>query len=187
MDLKLYTIDTEYIDFLRSNPKLSTVFENKEDDTSFHRKYLGVVLNIDQYNYYVPLSSPKDSDYIFLGDTKIIRKSIIPIIRILAEDNNGNLELKGTLKLSNMIPVPDTMLTYYDIAKETDSNYKILVEKEYEFIRKNRDLILKNASVLYNQKVKENKLYPVGTKKPGYLHSVIDFKYAEKAYHEFIK
>ena len=34
-----------------------------------------------------------------------IRGSIVPIIRITSQSSSGELELKGTLKLSNMIPV----------------------------------------------------------------------------------
>lgn len=186
MDIKLYTIDTSYIDFLRRDPKLQNVFDNKDDSGTFVRKYLGIVLHIGRYQYYVPLSSPKNSDYFFSGRVKTIRNSIIPIVRIVSENKNGLPELKGTLKFSNMIPVPNSALTYYDISKESDKDYKILVEKEYEFIKKNRGLILRNASVLYNQKTKEAELFPEGTKKPGYLGSVIDFKYAEQAHDRYM-
>lgn len=186
MDLKFYIINKNYIDFLRSYPKLYNVFNNKEDTSSFPRKYLGIVLSINDYKYYVPLASPKNSDYIITDSNKSIRKSIIPIIRIVVTNTKGNLELKGTLKLSNMIPVPDTMITYYDFTKETDINYKILMEKEYEFIKKNKKLILKNASILYNQKTKEYELYSNNHKKPNYLKMVIDFKYAEEIYKEFL-
>lgn len=187
MDLKFYTIDKHYIEFLRSYPKLSNVFDNKENTSSFSRKYLGIVLSINEYKYYVPLASPKTSDYIVYDSNKSIKKSIISIIRIIVANTKGDLELKGTLKLSNMIPVPDNMLTYYNFATETDTNYKILIEKEYEFIKKNRKLILKNASILYNQKTKENELYSTKAKKPGYLKTVVDFKYAEEVYKEFLK
>ena len=140
--MKLYTIETKYIDYLRTYSKLANVFDNKDDDRSHVRKQLGIVLEIGEYKYYVPLSSPKDSDYLEIDDVKTIRKSIIPIIRIIVKENTGNLELKGTLKFSNMIPVPDDMITYYDISKETDKDYKALVEKEYDFIRKNQKLIM---------------------------------------------
>lgn len=186
MELKLYAIDNGYVDFLRADKKLSTVFENKDDSSHFIRKYLGVVLTIGTYEYYVPLSSPKDSDYIIDESKRIIRKSIIPIVRIAVENKAGELELKGTLKFSNMIPVPRSVITYYDITKETDLDYKILVEKEYEFIKKNRDMILRNASVLYNQKTKEAMLFPAGKKKPGYLATVIDFRYAEQVHDKYM-
>lgn len=186
MDLKFYIISKNYIDFLRSYPKLYNVFDKKEDTSSFSRKYLGIVLSINDYKYYVPLTSPKNSDYIITDSNKSIRKSIIPIIRIVVANTKGNLELKGTLKLSNMIPVPDTMITYYDFNKEIDTNYKILMEKEYEFIKKNKKLILKYASILYNQKTKEYELCSNNHKNPNYLKMVIDFKYAEEIYKEFL-
>lgn len=178
MDLNLYTIETAYIDYLRKYEKLYNVFDNKESEDNKSRKYLGVVLNIGDYKYYAPLSSPKSSDYIVCGGKKMIRKSIIPIIRITDERRDGTLELKGTLKLSNMIPVPDQVITYYDISREKDTDYKILVEKEYAFIKKNEKLILKYAHVLYKQKTQEKKIFTDG-KKPKYLDEVVDFKYAE--------
>lgn len=55
-------------------------------DRNIHtRKYLGVVLQIGQYNYYVPMSSPKDSDYQIAGANKVIKKSIVPIIGIVVK------------------------------------------------------------------------------------------------------
>lgn len=57
-ELKLYVIDNTYIEYLRSDSRLSNVFKNK-DDSNFVRKYVGVVLNIGNHKYYVPLSSPK--------------------------------------------------------------------------------------------------------------------------------
>ena len=77
-------------------------------------------------------------------------------------------------------------ISYYDINKEPNRNYKILVEKEYEFIKKNQKLISRHASILYNQKTKEDVLFATSRKKPGYLEHVIDFKYAEKLYDEYI-
>ena len=58
-------------------------------------KYLGVVLQIGQYLYYVPMSSPKDSDYQIAGANKVIKKSIVPIIRIVVKNKDGEKELKG--------------------------------------------------------------------------------------------
>lgn len=177
-ELKLYVIDNTYIEYLRSDSRLSNVFKNK-DDSNFVRKYVGVVLNIGNHKYYVPLSSPKNSDYKNVNGINIIRNDIIPIIRIRCFNRNGHAELKGTLKFSNMIPVPLNAITYYNINLEEDISYKILVTKEYEFIKENQDKIKKHAYVIYNQKTKENILYPDGTRKPRYLEHTVDFKYAE--------
>ena len=45
----------------------------KEDKRRVMRKYLGIVLTINEINYYIPMSSPKRSDY----KENEIRKSII--------------------------------------------------------------------------------------------------------------
>ncbi len=86
-----------------------------------------------------------------------IRGSIVPIIRITSQSSSGELELKGTLKLSNMIPVPASELTLYDVEHEQDLFYKALIHKEMLFIRKNKNKIVQNAKILYKQK-KENTL-----------------------------
>jgi protein AbiQ len=183
MEISFFTVSTNYISFLRSDQKLIRVYDNKDGIGSHCRKYLGVVLDINTFNYYVPLSSPKISDYDDLGN---IRKDLIPIIRIICNDKYGNPELKGSIRFSNMIPVPNSELNPYYFASETDLNYKTLVEKEYEFIKSNQDRIYTNAKVIYNQKTKEESLYK-GKQKPNYLASTIDFVYLEQKCIEYSK
>lgn len=86
------------------------------------------------------MSSPKDSDYQIAGDNKVIKKSIIPIIRIVVKNSAGEKELKGTLSI---------------------------------FIRKNRNKIINNATVLYKQKVGQDTT-------AGYVNSALPYKELEK-------
>ena len=86
----------------------------------------------------------------------------------------------GTLKLSNMIPVPESELTLYDLDNEPDLSYKDLVEKEVRFINRHTKEILKNASIIYRQKEH-------GSDKIGYLKSTLDFKNIEKAHDAFVQ
>ncbi len=185
-DIKIYSVSDSYISYLRSDVKLGNVFDNKADTRLHTRKYLGAVFSHGSFNYFIPFSSPKDSDYITLSDgSKAIRKSIIPIIRMTTKDTvSGTIELKGTLKLSNMIPVPASELTPYDISQETDTNYQQVVQKEWDFIRSNMTMIVKNAHVIYNQKTKCDTLFK-GKKIPGYLAGTVDFQYAEEKCKEF--
>lgn len=164
--LKLYIVSDDYIEFLRKFD--SKVMLNKEAE----RKYLGTVLSINEFNYFVPLSSPKDKDYIINNGIKEIRKDTITILRIILENANNKPELKGTLRFSNMIPVPDKELTYYDVNNESNVNYKILVIKELLFINQNTEKIIKNAKVLYNQKVKNYSF--------RHLQFTLDFKLLEE-------
>lgn len=176
-DLKLYEISEEYISYISTVEKY--VFSSKEDNRNHTRKYLGIVYSINGYNYYIPLSSPKNTDYRMEHGVSKIRASIIPIIRITAQSPSGELELKGTLKLSNMIPVPTSELTLYDVEHEPDSLYKALIHKEMLFIRKNKNKIIQNAKILYKQK-KEN------SPSIGYLKSTVDFSLLEQKHDEFI-
>ena len=69
------------------------------------------------------MSSPKKSDY---KDNQI-RKSIVPIVRVVSSEEVDNVPvLKGTLRISNMIPVPDSELVLYEPQNEKNKNYKIL-------------------------------------------------------------
>lgn len=129
--MKLYAVTDEYINYLRQFD--NKVYDNKEDKRKVMRKYLGIVLTINEMNYYIPMSSPKKSDY----KENEIRKSIVPIVRIVSNEEKDNIPvLKGTLRISNMIPVPDSELILYEPKKETNKDYKILVEKELVFIEK---------------------------------------------------
>ena len=186
MGFRLCTIDTKYIEFLRSDRKLYNVFENK-DDANFIRKYIGIVFNIGQYHYYAPLSSPKRTDYKVVNGKQIIRNDIIPIIRIVVQENE-EMRLKGTVKLSNMIPVPEKAIFDYDIEREENEQYKALIEKEYAVLKQKERKILKNAELLYRQKTKADILYSGenANKKPGYLSATINFKYAEQMHDKYI-
>ena len=167
---KLYSVSDEYIEWLRK--EFPNVYSNKIDSRTHTRKYLGVVLKIGNYNYYVPMSSPKESDYQVAGDSKVIKKSIVPIIRIVVKNTDGKKELKGTLRISHMIPVPESELELYDLENETDSTYKDLVQNEMIFIRKNKEKILMNANLLYKQKNANDTT-------AGYVKSALEYQSLE--------
>ena len=181
--LRLYSVSDRYINFLRSDEKLIHVFDNKEAIRKHTRKYLGVALSVNSKNYFIPFSSPKNKDYIYINGEKTIRNDSPIIIRITSLNKiDNNLELKGTLNLSCMIPVPNSELEPYNINEEKDNYYKIIVQKEYEYIRKNSDKIVDAAKLLYSQR----KAFDKGRKCPRYISQVLDFSYAEKKMDEFI-
>ena len=125
------------------------------------------------------MSSPKESDYQIAGEKKAIKKSIVPIIRIVVKNSKGQKELKGTLRISHMIPVPPSELQLYEIENEPDKTYKDLVQNEIIFIRKNQDKILSNAKLLYKQKA-ENDL------SAGYVKVALEYKALEKLCRSFM-
>lgn len=170
-DLKLYSVTDKYISFLREY--CPNVYSNKMDTRVHTRKYLGVVIKLGEFKYYIPMSSPKDTDYQIAGNDKVIKKSIIPIVRMVVKNAKGIKELKGTLRISHMIPVPDSELELYDIESELDLTYKDLINNEILFIRKNKEKIINNANVMYKQKINNDQT-------AGYVKSALPFHELEK-------
>ena len=83
--------------------------------------------------------------------------------------------LYGTLRISNMIPVPITELEPYIIANEKDIKYKQVILGELRFIASNSDRIVKYANyanIVYNQKIKKLDI--------SYIKNTVDFKMLEE-------
>ena len=175
-ELKLYSVSDKYISYLRA--EIPNVYSNKIDIRTHSRKYIGVVIKIDKFKYYIPMSSPKNSDYQISGDTKVIRKSVVPIIRIVVKNSNNQMELKGTLRISHMIPVSDSELELYDLNSEQDINYKKLVQNEIIFLRKNHHKITNNAMILYRQKAENDT-------SAGYIKSALPYQKLEVLYEKY--
>ena len=91
-EFKIYSISDEYISYLRQHEP--NVYSNKEDNRTHTRKYIGTVIEINGICYYVPMSSPKDTDYQVAGESRVIKKSIVPIVR-MTEKNNGIMLCPG--------------------------------------------------------------------------------------------
>jgi len=143
--MKWYIIDKNYVEYLRihDNNVQNIVYEDKV------KPYIGIILNINDFNYYVPVSSVKPRHQNM--------KNSIDFFKI--EDEK---RLFGVLNINNMIPVYEeyiTNLNYREIDKyrsfqsETEkTNYISLLTKELSIINMNEDLILKSASRLYEIK-----------------------------------
>lgn len=164
MKLNLYSVSDKYINYLRQFD--DKIYDNKEELRTYERKYIGIVLTVNQFNYYIPMASPKKSDYID-ADKKVIRKDTKTIIRI-----HDGIRLYGTLRISNMIPVPITELEPYMISNETDSKYKDVILGELRYINSNSNKIIKYAKTVYNQKIKNVDI--------GYIKNTVDFKLLEE-------
>jgi len=104
------------------------------------RPYLGVVLSINDLNYFVPLSSPKEN-----------KKTNNQLSIKLFEVNNIKNRL-GYLLFLNMIPVPDQYLSKIDMQyiKKQDLEYYNLLTNQLIFIRQENQRILNKAQKVYN-------------------------------------
>lgn len=133
MSLKIYEINPTYIDYLL--PFAPHLFHNAKQSQHYTRKYIGIVLNVHGTDYFVPLSSFKTKhekmknslDFIKIGDYAV-------------------------LNINNMIPVPKEQYFYVDISKVQDANYKNLLLAEYRIIKKLKDKIIHNATLVHKLK-----------------------------------
>lgn len=133
--LLFYKIDKEYIKYLSEFE--SHVSYNK-DETGHSRPYLGIVLQIGEYQYFVPLYSYKE---------KYVKyKSNASFFFIYGRKMNP----LAIIKFSAMIPVPKyskvVHLLEYD---KQDEKYKDLISAEYRYINSNKEEIYKRAEKMY--------------------------------------
>lgn len=132
MKLNFYDIDTDYTDFLRK-------FDNKIPFINYDNKnkfLCGIVLSVNNINYYVPVSSNK---------TKYLSSFMI-----CDEKANRRKTVISSLRFSFMFPCPIECITLKNIKSETDIKYKNLTQKEYEYCNKHIDQIKKQAIRIYN-------------------------------------
>ena len=166
MSYKFVLISDKYIDYLRkTEPR---VMSNKAESRIYHRKYLGIIQELNGFKYFIPLSSPKPKDYSQNGKPKTDS-----LITIYMKDSR---RLYGTLRFNNMIPVPDSEIINYDLNDEGDLKYKLIVFNELYFVRQNKDKIERTAKNLYESKtnnLKEQK------GRQSLLEITLDFKMLE--------
>ena len=134
-ELRFYTVSEEYIDYLKKyDYRVSDNLLSKNQ-----RPFIGVVLSIDEMNYYVPLTSPKFKH-------KLMNESI-DFMKI----KGGSL---GAINLNNMIPVPKDMvkpIIFREMPIQTpgDLKYKNLLVNQYRWCKGNKEKISKRANRLY--------------------------------------
>ena len=177
-ELRVYSVSDAYIAYLREHEP--DVYSNKVDNRVHTRKYIGVVIELAGYKYYIPMSSPKETDYQVAGEGKVIKKSIVPIMRMVVKNAKGEKELKGTLRISHMIPVPESELEIYDLDSEEDETYKDLVKNEIICIRKHSAKIIANANLIYKQK-------GMNDLTAGYVRFALNYSALEKLCDEYRK
>lgn len=136
--LKFYEVNSDYIQYLRENgddkiPKI---------DYQKHKKFFcGIVLTINNFNYFAPVSSN--------------RKKAHTTFLILDKDKNTKkLTPISSLRFSFMFPCTMKYLNQKDFSKE-DPKYQILLRKELHYCNKNIEKIKKLANEVYKLGLKE--------------------------------
>ena len=134
--LRIYRVDDKYIKYLHSRD--FRVQYNKDA----RRPYVGVVLRVGHFSYFVPMESPKPNHANIKNGKHIFRLE------------HGKY---GLLGFNNMIPVPRDALIEFDIAAEPDEQYKRLLQHQADICNRKKADIVDHANSTYIEVIsKEN-------------------------------
>lgn len=139
--LGIFHVQKDYINYLRIFDKKVTIIK----DEGMLRPFVGIVFNINGFNYFAPFSSPeKDLN----GD---LTESYI---KYFDKDNNPTYEriedLKyGIIRINNMIPVANSQLIRFNIEAIEDENYKNILKDQFIYCNNNKTRIFDKSTKLY--------------------------------------
>ena len=146
--LELYYIDDEYIRFLKHAGNNGV--ENNYAKADNQKPYLGVVLVVNTYKYFAPLSSPK-------AKYEKMSSSNPTTFKILKGQHK---KLLGVVRLNNMLPAPDSVLHRIEVNAISNQDYKNLLLSQRRIILSNADKIQRKAEIMYDLVVnKKNEFY----------------------------
>lgn len=155
--LRFYDIDPAYANYLRQ-------FDNRIPNIAYttNNKFVcGIVLSISGYNYFAPISSNRTRQQ----------------TNILIQDDDGTV--LSSIKFSFMFPAPNSVISMKDfkVIRAANPAYADLLEKEYNFCRKNEQAIRDKA----------RKVYGIGYNPNHVLHRhCCDFRLLETKHDEWV-
>ncbi|MDO4488530.1 MAG: type III toxin-antitoxin system ToxN/AbiQ family toxin [Eubacteriales bacterium] len=146
--LKIYEVNPRYVKYLSGFQDHIFI----SDGSKANRKYVGIILEIDGFKYFVPLSSFKQKhekmgervDFIKIKDYAVIN-------------------------INNMIPVPDSEFSLVDINRIADQHYRFLLQAESREINRQRNRIMKNADIVYKHKLRNGDNSPLAKRTNDFM------------------
>ena len=130
------------------------------------RPFIGIILKINEINYFAPLSSPKRKHENM--------KNTVDFIKI-----NGGRD--GVINLNNMIPILKEEYNEIDIKEEIQNNkkYGLILKYQIKWCNENRMQIINNAKKLYSLIINEKASLSLRNR-------CCDFKFLEIKLNQFI-
>jgi protein AbiQ len=158
--LDFYQVDADYITYLLKFD--SRVPKVDYSAAGAYEKFLcGIVLNIHGHDYFAPISSFRTPQR----------------TNIIIKDVNG--KDVSSIRFSFMIPVPPDAVSVKRIADEPSEKYRVLLNMELQYCRRNAKAIYSRARFVYDAvTVKQD---------PLMVKNCCDFKKLEAACAEYVK
>ncbi|MDR6554164.1 type III toxin-antitoxin system ToxN/AbiQ family toxin [Paenibacillus qinlingensis] len=137
--VKFFWMNTNYNNYLRGIDDRVRV--SVKDGKGRPSVAVGVVLN--GHNYIIPLTSQYSSKW---------KNQMTFKIKEQVEQENGSFteEIISCLKINNMHPALESEIIYIDFETQTE-DYKRLLYKEYDYIKKNLNEVLDKANKLHQK------------------------------------
>lgn len=160
------TIDDRYIKYLHS-------FDSRVRVNKGHRPYLGILLVIDEFKYFAPLTTHNSKRKPSTQLTLKVFQDTLP---------HDSSHILGVVRFNNMIPVMDVDYTRIDlevVRKNNLYNYQRLSE-ELNFLRPIKKRVIEKASKIYHLQL---------SGKVPFIHDMcVDFQLLEekcRTYHDY--
>lgn len=165
-NLGLYNIDTDYLRYLNS---IEPEVQFTEEKDYAQKPFLGVIVTIDTYSYFIPLTSgkPKHAKWKNVGAAHYLVYEQVKKTELRKKDiyksisETDALKIYAALDLKKMIPVRRELYTRIDFSALSDEKYADLLEKEYRFCQKQQDGILSKVTQIYTQQKESGKVFPM--------------------------
>ncbi len=147
--IEIYNIDEKYTQFLYMHDKHIILEHLSEGKRA--RPFVGAVVDIDGFSYYVPMTSPKKRFEKMSGnelDTYMIHEGTL-----------------GALNLNNMIPLPKKIakhllkkvdITIQEDDSVTDKKYKVMMNRQIYYLLRDEADITRKCHALHKQYKKGN-------------------------------
>lgn len=163
--LNFYTVDLNYVDYLKTEETKKRGFSrvpNMEYGVSRKPKFLcGVVLFVNNMNYFVPVTSYKQQQ---------------PDNFLIKADNGV---VVASLRFNYMFPIPLELIQERKIDTEPDAAYRSLLSQELRYCIDNQDTIRKLANRTYKRVLLGKNL--------GLVANSCDFEFLEKSCRLYIQ
>lgn len=147
-ELDIYTINNKYINYLQENEKkergFTKISNNITDEYNNQKPYVGIVLEIENYKYFAPLTHPKER---YDSSSKFFNRISQPIKLKNGKDF-------GRIMFCYMLPLKyDNVLERIYINEIDDSKYRSILMTQYFYInsREGNKMIFEKALSLYKK------------------------------------
>jgi len=162
--LNFFTADFDYVKYLQEAEKKSRGFSrvpNLKYTKGYKQKFLcGVVLRVNEIDYYVPVTSYKQQK---------------PDNFLITADNG---HVVSSLRFNYMFPIPNGLKAVHVISDEPDRAYRALLAQELRCCIKNQAIIQRLAERTYKRVL-------LG-KDTGLVVNSCDFRLLEEKYREYM-